>query len=96
MVAALEWVKTNIVNFGGDASNVTIFGQSGGGGKVNTLMMTPSAKGLFHKAINQSGAFMGKMLTKVETQRLSAEVLKNLNIAADKVDEIKACLTQLW
>lgn len=90
MVAALEWVKTNISNFGGDAGNVTIFGQSGGGAKVNTLMMTPAAKGLFHKAVNQSGAFMSKMLTKAETQRLGAEVLKNLNISADKVDEIQS------
>lgn len=89
MVAALEWVKSNIGNFGGDAGNVTIFGQSGGGAKVNTLMMCPAAQGLFHKAINQSGAFMTDMLTKAETQRLGAEVLKNLNIAADKADEIQ-------
>ena len=52
--AALEWVKANIENFGGDPNNVTIFGQSGGGAKVNTLMAMPSAKGLFHKAINAS------------------------------------------
>jgi len=64
MKAALEWVKANIAAFGGDASNVTIFGQSGGGAKVNTLMAMPSAKGLFHKAINQSGAFRSNMLDK--------------------------------
>jgi para-nitrobenzyl esterase len=52
--AALEWVKTNIANFGGDPNNVTIFGQSGGGAKVNTLMAMPSAKGLFQKAINEA------------------------------------------
>ena len=51
MKAALEWVKANIENFGGDPNNVMIFGQSGGGAKVNTLMAMPSAKGLFHKAI---------------------------------------------
>ena len=45
MVAALEWVKTNIENFGGDPNNVTIYGQSGGGAKVNTLMAMPKAKG---------------------------------------------------
>jgi para-nitrobenzyl esterase len=55
--AALEWVKANIENFGGDPNNVTIFGQSGGGAKVLTLMAMPSAKGLFQKAINESGAF---------------------------------------
>ncbi|MFX9015961.1 carboxylesterase family protein, partial [Acinetobacter baumannii] len=66
--AALEWVKTNISNFGGDPGNVTIFGQSGGGAKVNTLMAMPSAKGLFHKAINESGAFRTNMLNKATTQ----------------------------
>ena len=49
---ALEWVKANISNFGGDPSNVTIFGQSGGRANVNVLMAIPSAKGLCHKAIN--------------------------------------------
>ncbi len=56
IVAALEWVRDNIANFGGDPNNVTIFGQSGGGGKVSTLLAMPSAKGLFHRAIFQSGA----------------------------------------
>lgn len=55
MVAALKWVKENIANFGGDASNVTIMGQSGGGSKVTTLMNMPTAKGLFHKAVVLSG-----------------------------------------
>ena len=55
-VAALEWVRDNIANFGGDPGNVTIFGQSGGAGKVSTLLAMPSAKGLFHRAIIQSGA----------------------------------------
>ncbi len=56
IVAALEWVRDNIANFGGDPNNVTIFGQSGGGGKVSTLLAMPPAKGLFHRAIIQSGA----------------------------------------
>ncbi len=55
MVLALEWVRDNIAAFGGDPSNVTIFGESGGGAKVSTLMAMPSAKGLFHKAIVESG-----------------------------------------
>ncbi len=54
-VLALQWVRDNIANFGGDPGNVTIFGQSGGGGKVSTLMAMPAAKGLFHKAIVESG-----------------------------------------
>jgi para-nitrobenzyl esterase len=88
MKAALEWVKTNISNFGGDPNNVTIFGQSGGGAKVNTLMAMPSAKGLFHKAINQSGAFRSAMLDKASTQAIGAEVIKELGLG-DKVDEIQ-------
>jgi para-nitrobenzyl esterase len=56
IVMALEWVRDNIAQFGGDPNNVTIFGQSGGGGKVSTLLAMPAANGLFHKAIIQSGA----------------------------------------
>ncbi len=56
IVASLEWVKNNIAHFGGDPGSVTIMGQSGGGGKVCTLMAMPSAKGLFHKGVALSGA----------------------------------------
>jgi para-nitrobenzyl esterase len=54
-IAALHWVKRNIGAFGGDPGNVTLFGESAGGGSVNTLMISPPARGLFHKAIVQSG-----------------------------------------
>jgi para-nitrobenzyl esterase len=57
LVAALTWVRDNIAEFGGDPGNVTIFGQSGGGGKVSTIMAMPAAKGLFHRAIVQSGSY---------------------------------------
>lgn len=56
LVAALRWVHVNIAEFGGDPSNVTIFGQSGGGAKVSTLMAMPQTRGLFHRAIVQSGS----------------------------------------
>jgi para-nitrobenzyl esterase len=56
MVASLKWVQANIAGFGGDPDRVMIFGQSGGGSKVSTLLATPSAKGLFHRAAIQSGS----------------------------------------
>jgi para-nitrobenzyl esterase len=58
LAAALQWVQDNIAAFGGDPGRVTIFGQSGGGSKVTTLMAMPSASGLFHRAIAQSGAVL--------------------------------------
>ncbi|MFX9061700.1 carboxylesterase family protein, partial [Acinetobacter baumannii] len=54
-IAALQWVRRNIAAFGGDSSNVTIFGESAGGGSVINLMTSPPAQGLFQKAISQSG-----------------------------------------
>ncbi len=55
LIAALQWVRRNIASFGGDPGNVTVFGQSGGGAKIATLMAMPEAEGLFHKAITMSG-----------------------------------------
>jgi len=90
IVKALEWINKNIENFGGDPSNVTIFGESGGGGKVGTLMCMPSAKGLFHKAIIQSGTLLNTM-TKAKSQALGLAVLENLGLTpndADKLDTV--------
>ena len=63
LVAALRWVHTNIAEFGGDPANVTIFGQSGGGAKVSVLMGMPQTRGLFHRAIVQSGSQLDGLTT---------------------------------
>ena len=89
IIAALKWVKANIQNFGGDPDNITIFGQSGGGAKVNTLMAMPSAKGLFQKAVNESGSFKSDALSKATTHEIAAEVLKELNISPENVDSLQ-------
>ena len=87
-VQALEWVRDNIANFGGDPNNVTIFGESGGGGKVGTLLCMPKARGLFHKAIIMSGTILN-VNTKAMTEELGEAVLKELNIDKKHVDKIK-------
>ncbi len=80
LVAALEWVRDNITNFGGDPGNVLIFGQSGGGGKVTTLLGMPAAKGLFHKAVVQSGSLTNANSPE-DTQKLAAAVVSALGLS---------------
>ncbi len=79
MIAALEWVRDNIARFGGDPGNVTIFGESGGGGKVSTLLAMPSSIGLFHRAIIQSGAAI-RHRTRDRALKLTELVLKELGV----------------
>jgi len=88
LVAALEWVRGNIGNFGGDPGNVTIFGQSGGGGKVSTLMVMPAAKGLFHRAIVQSGS-MARGASMDRSAKIAAEVLAELGLNASQVSQLQ-------
>jgi para-nitrobenzyl esterase len=84
LVASLKWVRDNIASFGGDPGNVTIFGQSGGGAKVCNLMAMPSAKGLFHKAIVQSGSAIqsGDPQSSAENARA---LLEKLQVPQDKL-----------
>lgn len=79
IVLSLEWVRDNIARFGGDPGNVTIFGESGGARKVAMLLAMPPAKGLFHKAIIQSGSGLDAPLRE-EAESLGRALLKNLGI----------------
>ena len=88
IVAALEWVRDNIANFGGDPGRVTIFGQSGGGGKVTALMAMPGAKGLFHRAIVESGSLL-TCATMESSNELADKLLKQLNLSATDVDKLQ-------
>jgi para-nitrobenzyl esterase len=80
LVLALQWVRTNIANFGGDAQNVTIFGQSGGGAKVSALLAMPAASGLFHKAIVMSGPGL-KVTPREEATKTTDALLKQLGLS---------------
>jgi para-nitrobenzyl esterase len=88
LVAALEWVRDNIGNFGGDPGNVTIFGQSGGGGKVSTLMVMPTAKGLFHRAIVQSGS-MARGASMERSAKIAADLLAELGLNGSQVSQLQ-------
>jgi len=79
IVAALEWVRDNIAAFGGDPSNVTIFGESGGGAKVSVLMALPAAQGLFHKAIIQSGPAV-QMANRADGTNTARQMLEQLGL----------------
>ena len=88
LVFALKWVQENIANFGGDPGKVMIYGQSGGGGKVSTLLGMPAAKGLIHRAALQSGG--GGVIPTAEQQKeYSRQVIKELGIGAHDIGALQ-------
>jgi len=88
IVHALKWVRENIAQFGGDSNNVTVFGQSGGGRKVATLLTMPSAKGLFHRAIIESGATI-KLVEREQAIKVAGELLEKLGLNRSRVRELQ-------
>ena len=88
IVAALTWIKENIAAFGGNPSNVTVFGHSGGGSKVTTLMAMPSAKGLIHRAIAMSGAQV-RDTTRENATRAAEQFLGKLGLKANELDRLQ-------
>ncbi len=95
MVAGLEWVKANIKEFGGDPENVTIFGESAGSFAVSTLMASPMARGLFHKAIGESGGALGKGLGGDSLEvREKADAAWVASLGVTSLAELRALPTQ--
>jgi len=88
-IIALKWVRDNIENFGGDAENVTIFGESAGGWSVSTLLAMPEAKGLFHRAIAQSGACNPAGFRAFEGKDISERVFSEVGIQYGDLDALR-------
>jgi para-nitrobenzyl esterase len=88
MLASLQWVRDNIERFGGDPGNVTIFGQSGGGGKVSTLLAMPAARGLFHRAIVMSGAAI-RLSERERAAKLAEAALREVGLNRTQLDELQ-------
>ena len=88
MVLSLQWVRDNIAEFGGDPGNVLIFGESGGGGKVSTLMAMPAAGGLFHKAVVQSGPTL-TVLNPSEATANMGKLLAACGLAPDQAAQLR-------
>ncbi|MBR6425958.1 MAG: carboxylesterase/lipase family protein [Oscillospiraceae bacterium] len=89
LIAALRWVKENISAFGGDPDRVTVFGQSGGGGKIMNLMQMPEADGLFHRAIIQSGVMLDQPVAK-DSAALGRRTIEILGLNEASISALQA------
>lgn len=89
LLAALRWIQENIAAFGGDPGSVMIFGESGGAGKVSSLMAMPAAKGLFHRAACESGA-MPRVMPAEEAVRIAEELLDAVGVKKNECDALQA------
>ena len=91
IIASLRWIQENIAAFGGDPDNVTLFGQSGGGAKITTLLQTPAADGLYHKGIIMSGVIPAAMMGSEsgDSRPVAEALLKELGLSADEADKLR-------
>jgi para-nitrobenzyl esterase len=89
LLAALGWVRENIAAFGGDAANITAFGCSGGGNKVSTLLAMPAARGLFHRAIVQSGSLL-KVTPHEAAAATAQKLLAALELKDGEIDRLQS------
>jgi len=90
LIAALQWVNRNIERFGGDPSNVTLFGQSGGGSKIMVLLGMPAAKGLFHRAINMSGTSGTTVVPASATEPYVNQILSELGVGKANLERLQS------
>lgn len=88
IVAALQWVKNNIANFGGDPGNITVMGQSGGGSKVCTIAAMPAAKNLIHKAVPLSGSMI-EAQNQENSRKLGSYILKEAGLKESEIDRLQ-------
>lgn len=106
-VMALKWVQENIKSFGGDPNNVTIFGESAGGASVHYLLLSPMAKGLFHKAVLQSGCILNPRSLARKCSKELCEYFKldnydeskllnhMMDMSVDEIIEVQECFANV-
>jgi para-nitrobenzyl esterase len=94
MILALQWVRDNVETFGGDKNRVTIFGESGGGMKVCTMLTVPAAKGLFHRAVIQSGSMGTWAVERKDATSIAERLLAELDVKHNQIEKLQQMPTQ--